>query len=249
VRRTVAVVAAAGLVALGCSGGEDEILDLQATPSAETEPTDQPDEPEPDVEDTEEPVDEPEPDDPYAVPDEIDEDYVERVINAILEVRSEILRGALQQEQGENLDPDLMALHFATTEGTERREALDALQEYIDDPATRGGLFTADELGVSTFEIEYLHHAEPDRCMLAIGYWDRTGLSSTAPSREESLTAFSLGRLATDASSSPGNPTPWQWRDNRGVDAELSAEEYPDLPWDDVLDHICETLASSEGDG
>jgi hypothetical protein len=240
----VAVVAAAGLVALGCSGGEDEILDLQATPSAETEPADQPDEPEPDVEDTEEPVDEPEPDDPYAVPDEIDEDYVERVINAILEVQSEVLRGALQQEQGENLDPDLMALHFATTEGAQRIEGVEYFQDYIDHPDDHSFRAT-DAMGDMTFSIDQLIHAEPERCIIAIGRWDvsATLLNDDDPNER---VAFSLSRTDEAAETSEGNPTPWQWMDNGLlIDTEgepIGSEYWHDLDYGAVMDHTCEGL-------
>jgi hypothetical protein len=234
-RRTFATTLTAGLLLLGCTAaGDADLLDVRATEDPAPEP---PEEPEPD----------PEPDDPYAVPDEIDEAYVELVINAILEVRSEILRGALQQEQGENLDPELVALHFATTEGTERAEALRTLQDYIDDPETRGGLLAAQELGVSTFHIEYLHHAEPDRCVLALGFWDRTGTSRNAPTRAESVTAFSLSRTLDESEASPGNPTPWQWRDNRGLDGSVSPADFATLPWADELDHTCDTIPSEEG--
>jgi hypothetical protein len=239
VRRTLAVVAAAGLLALGCSGGEEEILDLQATPGADSEPIDEPDDPDPEVEETEEPADEPEPEDPYAVPDEIDEDYVERVINAILEVQSEVLRGALQQEQGENLDPDLIALHLATTEGRQRQLGLEEYQGYVDDPEARGGLHADLPAGASgRFEVDYIHHVEADACILALGYWDRSELSNNAPARDETLTAISLSHISDAGAVSEGNPTPWQWQHNLGLDGALSEEEWPALPWE-TLDHSC----------
>jgi hypothetical protein len=226
---------ATAVVLVACSSAtDDEPRELQATeePAASTEdpdPSPSPEEPS-------------EPEDPYAVPDEIDEAYAERVINAILEVRTEILRGALQQQQGENLDTDLLALHFATTVGTERAEALDVIQGYIDDPETRGGLFTAEGLGENLFEVEHLHQAEPDWCILVLGYWDRAGVSSTAPSREDSLTAFSLSRVDDSVERSQGNPTPWLWRDNQGVPGDLEPEQFDDLPWAEELDHTCTDL-------
>jgi hypothetical protein len=244
VRRTVAVVAAAGLVALGCSGGEDEILDLQATPSAETEPTDQPDEPEPDVEDTEEPVDEPEPDDPYAVPDEIDEDYVERVINAILEVQDDVLRSALQLEQGQILTPEQTGLIFATSAGDQRQAVLDRLQGYVDDPETRGNLLPSEEMGRTYFHPEQLIRAEPEHCVLVIGFWENREVT-TEPRADGDFAAFSLSRKPEDEEISEGNPTPWQWRDNAAmVDGEgpIPADRWEELDYDSALDHTCEGL-------
>jgi hypothetical protein len=244
VRRTLAAVLVAGLLAFGCTGGEDEILDLQATPGADSEPTEEPGDPEPEAEDTEEPADEPEPEDPYAVPDEIDEDYVERVINAILEVQSEVLRGALQQEQGENLDPDLMALHFATTEGSQRLTTMDEYQRYIDDPESRDGLISPDEAGTMQFKALEVVHAEPDGCIIVVGYWDRTEVSSIAD--PEQLTALSLSRISQATEISAGNPTPWQWRGNTVMidteDQPIPREHWADLDYSGVLDNTCEGL-------
>jgi hypothetical protein len=231
-RRTLASTLAAGLLVLGCTAaGDDDLLDVRAT----EEPTPEP---------TEEPEPEPEPDDPYAVPDEIDEAYVELVINAILEVRSEILRGALQQEQGENLDPDLMALHFATTEGRQRSSDLEVLQGYIDNPESRGGLLPADQLGTMRFESEYLAHAEPEACIVVVGRWDRTPVSTRADSNE--LVIFSLAQIEDADAISEGNPTPWQWRDNVLLKdpegQEIASEHWPDLDYASVLDHSCSEL-------
>jgi hypothetical protein len=237
VRRALATTLAAGLILVACSGGDDdnELLDLQATEEPAPEETE-----EPEPEETEEP----EPEDPYAVPDEIDEDYVERVINAILEVRTEILRGALQQEQGENLDPDLMALHFATTEGSQRAAGLETFQGYIDDPESRGGLLPPDEMGATRFEADSLIHDEPEGCIIVVGQWDRSGISTRADNEE--LVIFSLSRIQDVEQVSEGNPTPWQWRDNGlMVDTDgnpIEREYWADLDYGAVLDHACSEL-------
>jgi hypothetical protein len=244
VRRTLAVTAAAGLLALGCSGGEEEILDLQATPGADSEPIDEPADPEPEVEETEESAEQPEPEDPYAVPDEIDEDYVERVINAILEVRSEILRGALSQQQGENLDPDLTALLFATTDGEERINGLDLFQAYIDDPGTRTNLLAPEDMSATTFAAEHLIHAEPERCIIVVGFWDNTGIVED-PRDQNDFVAFSLSRTPEGQGTSAGNPTPWQWRDNAAMvdgDGSIPREQWDELDYRSALDNTCEDL-------
>jgi hypothetical protein len=236
VRRGLATTLAAGLLVVACSGAGD------ADPAATLEATP---EPSPTATESAEPDEEPE--DPYAIPDEIDDAYVERVINAILEVQSEVLRGSLQQEQGTSLAADLMALHFATTDGRQRVLGLEEYQGYIDDPDTRGGL--REDIPPTSrgrFTVDYVHHSEPERCVLALGYWDRTELSENAPTREETLTAISLSRVDPSAVSS-GNPTPWQWRHNLGVDGATAAEEWAALPWGESIDHSCEDLASVEG--
>jgi hypothetical protein len=234
-RRTLAKTLTAGLLLLGCTAAEDDdLLDVRATEEPAPEPTEDP-EPEP----------EPEPDDPYAVPDEIDEAYVELVINAILEVQSEVLRGALAQEQGENLAPDLVALHFATTEGSQRSDGMEYLQEYIDDPSSRGFLRAPGQLGRMTFKLDELIHAEAERCLIAIGQWDLSAVT-TAPDDSGERVTFSLSRIDENSEVSGGNPTPWQWRDNRTLvdtdGAAIDREYWSDLDFEGVLDHTCEEL-------
>jgi hypothetical protein len=244
VRRALATTVVAGLVLLGCTGTEDDnVLDLQATQEPDAEETEEPEPEETEPEEVDE-EEEPEPEDPYAVPDEIDEDYVERVINAILQVQSEVLRGVLQQQQGENLDPDLVGLHFATTDGNERQMRLDNLQRYIDEPERQGNFLPADEIGVHSFRIEQLVHAEPSACIIAVGYWDNSEVV-IEPRPEEDFTAFSLSRVPDDAETSEGNPTPWYWRDNAQMAEHgeyIPRERWSDLDYDAALDHTCEDL-------
>jgi hypothetical protein len=248
VRRTFATLAAGASLLAACAGTpDDDVLSAEPEETAEPEPTEteDPDEAEPEPEETEEP----EPEDPYAVPDEIDETYVEDVMNAILQVQAEVLRGSLELDEGSSLPAELMALHFSTTEGEQRTFGLEEYQGYVDDPATRGGLVdpVPDE-AQGTFTVEYLHHVEPERCVLAVGYWDRTAISAEAPSSEDSMTAISLSRIGDSDEVSEGNPTPWQWRDNRGIDGSMDPAEWSELPWDSALDHSCTTLGSANGD-
>jgi hypothetical protein len=230
----------AALLLVGCTGGgDDDLLEVDAAQEPQPEETE---DPEPEPEETEDPESEPE--DPYAVPDEIDEAYVEGVINAILEVQSEVLRGALQQQQGENLSEDLTALHFATTEGSQRQEGLQYYQDYIDDPDARN-LRAPEDIGVMTFSIDEVVHAEPQRCIIAIGRWDLAAVSLAEDDPEERV-AFSLSRIDDSAPMSEGNPTPWQWRDN-GVlidtaGEHIGSEHWPELDYDAVMDHSCEGL-------
>jgi hypothetical protein len=231
-RRTFATTLTAGLLLLGCTAaGDDDLLDVRATEDPAPEP---PEEPEPD----------PEPDDPYAVPDEIDEAYVELVINAILEVRSEILRGALQQEQGENLDPELMTLLFATTDGAERLAGVERFQGYIDDPSSRENLRDVESIGTTTFRPELIVHAEPERCIVVVGFWDNSEIVQD-PRHQEDFVAFSLARVPDDAEVSEGNPTPWQWVDNAAmVDGEgpIPKDLWSELDYHGALEHTCEKL-------
>jgi hypothetical protein len=237
VRRALATTLAAGLILAACSGAEDDgdLLDLQATPEPTEEATEDP-EPEPE--------EEAEPDDPYAVPDEIDEAYVESVINAILEVQDDALRGALRQDQGQNLSAELTGLVFATSTGAQRQATLERLQTYIDDPATRGNLLPVDEMGRTYFHPERLVHTEADRCIIVIGFWENSEVSSE-PRADDDFVAFSLARKPSDAEVSEGNPTPWQWQDNAAMvdgGGPIPPDSWDELDYGAALDHSCEAL-------
>jgi hypothetical protein len=230
----------AALLLVGCTGGgDDDLLEVDAAQEPQPEETE---DPEPEPEETQDP--EPEPEDPYAVPDEIDEAYVERVINAILEVQDDVLRDVLQLEQGQNLTPDQTGLIFATSAGQQRQAVLDRLQGYVDDSETRGNLLPAEEMGRTYFHPERLIHAEPENCVLVVGFWENSEVTSE-PRADDDFVAFSLSRKPEDEEISDGNPTPWQWRDNAAmVDGEgpIPADRWEDLDYDSALDHTCEGL-------
>jgi hypothetical protein len=228
----------AALFLAACSGGgaDDDLLELQAT----EEPAASAEDPDPS------PSPEAEPEDPYAVPDEIDEAYVERVINAILEVQTEVLRGALGQATGENLAPHLVGLHIATTDGEQRRLGLDYLQDYIDVPESREGLREVSEIRSMTFAVDQLLHSEPDRCVIAAGRWDLSGTSTLTQDAEERV-AFSLARIDENVDRSEGNPTPWAWQSHvvlsDSTGAPIPPEQWGDIDFGDHLDNSCEDFS------
>jgi hypothetical protein len=228
---------ATAVVLVACSGAtDDEPRELQATeePAASTEdpdPSPSPEEP-------------PEPEDPYAVPDEIDEAYAERVINAILEVQDGVLREALHLQQGENLSAELAGLIMATAAGEQRRLTLERIQDYVDDSSSRGNLLPPDQMGRTYFELQRLIHAEPARCFVAVGYWDNTEVTSS-PRADDDFVAFSLSRIPLDETVSDGNPTPWQWRDNAAMadgQGPIPIDRWQELDYDAALDNTCEAL-------
>jgi hypothetical protein len=236
VRRAPTTILVTALLLTACSGGADDLLELQATeePAASVEDPD----PSPS------PEEEPAPEDPYAVPDEIDEAYVERVINAILEVQDGVLREALQLRQGENLSADLTGLILATAVGEQRRLTLDRLQDYVDDPSSRGNLLPPDEMGRTYFELQSLIHAEPERCLVAVGHWDNTEMTSS-PRADDDFVAFSLSRIPLGEAVSDGNPTPWQWRDNAAMadgQGPIPSDRWQELDYDSAIDNTCEAL-------
>ncbi|MGM0818249.1 MAG: hypothetical protein ACQETV_02510, partial [Actinomycetota bacterium] len=93
VGRWLLVLVLAGLVGACSADEEPEEVAAATVPTAEPAP-DPPDEPAED--ETEEPVAEDlpteEPEDPYAIPDEIDEDYVQRILDVFASIEGDALR-------------------------------------------------------------------------------------------------------------------------------------------------------------
>lgn len=182
-------------------------------------------------------------DEPYAVPDEIDEDYAEDVINALLEIDHEILVTALQQEQGEPLDLEATDRLHAIADGDRRKSSLRRLQGYIDDPETAQGLLPPNESKPSQMEVDSVIHAESEHCMLVAGWWDRNGMA-TDPPPEERKTVFSLSRVDREATSVERNPTPWMIRHIAPLQADdgepIPDEEWGEIDFADALDRTCE---------
>lgn len=182
-------------------------------------------------------------DEPYAVPDEIDEDYAEDVINALLEIDHEILVTALQQEQGEPLDLEATDRLHAISDGDFRESTMRQLQSYIDDPGNAKGFLPPSESEASQVDVDSVIHAEPGHCILAAGWWDRRGIATDPPPRERK-TVFSLSRLDREITSRERNPTPWLIRHIAPLQTD-DGEAIPEEQWDeidfaDALDRTCE---------
>jgi hypothetical protein len=90
-RYTTAVVASLAVALAACGGNDDDVEPIaEPTPTETAAPTEEP----PPDEPTE--TEEPEPDDPFAIPDEIDEAYVQSVLDELFALRSEALRAAVE---------------------------------------------------------------------------------------------------------------------------------------------------------
>ena len=236
-RRRLAAIVASVLLLGACAGDDDP--QVQPPVGGDADQANDPDGPgdeEPDPEGD----DDGENDDPYAVPDEIDEAYAEDVINALLAIEGEAVEIALGQEQGEHLAPEAIERFHAVAAGQRLDFLMETYQLYVDEPDLVDEFYLPlEEMGTTNFEAHGILHAEPDHCMLVVGFWD---LSETAvdPSDEESL--VSLSPVDRDVVEPDQNPTPWQMRGLTAMSA--NGEPVPEDRWDDLnlgdLDRTCE---------
>jgi hypothetical protein len=227
-RRCVAALAAGLLLLTACSGDNNE-------PEPDPPPIggDEDDQADDVVEDEDE--------EPHAVPDEIDEAYAEEVINVLLEINSQALKVVLAQEPGETIDPAALDQLGAISAGQRLATALETFQIYIDRPEATESFRPVEEIGVSSFQAHGILHAEPDNCILAVGWWDLTDVA-TDPPDDQSL--FSLGRLDRYVTALERNPTPWQIREISHMrdadDDPIPEDRWDDINFGDALDYTCE---------
>jgi hypothetical protein len=231
-RRYAAALVTGLLLLTACNGDDNEPAPDPPPIGGDEDEDDEDDEDNEAVEDEDE--------EPYAVPDEIDEAYAEEVINVLLEIDTEVLKIALEQDQGELLDPQAVDRVHAIADGRQRDSFLESLQRYIDDPSTAQGLLPVDEMGVSRFEARGVLHAEPERCMLVVGWWDRTEIATDPPEMDSLV---SLSRLDRDVTSLERNPTPWVIREISPMlinDEPVPEERWDDIDFGDDPDRTCE---------
>ncbi len=231
--RRIAAALSAGLLLLTACGND---ADDNPEPIGGDEDAQEDSDPEPDEGDDEND------EEPYAVPDEIDEDYAEDVINALLEVDTEIHIVALQQSPGEPLDLDAADRLHAIAEGDRRDLLMENLQGYVDDPTTAEGLLAPDEMEPTRLEVDAVLHAETERCLIVAGWWDRSG-NAVDPPPPDRKSVFSLARVDRDVTSLDRNPTPWRIRAIAPMHSggeEIPQEQWGDIDFGDALDRACE---------
>ena len=198
-RWTVVVVLL--LVAGACTSGEDADEVAAATvPTAE--PT-----PEPAPEATEEAPSEPaadereseEPDDPFAIPDEIDEDYVQRVLDVFASIEGDALREIAASGMYTPEADELYASIYAEGVLQDHREVWS--QTIAADPDLS---FLASEPLDRKWDLEELLELDGP-CVVLRYEWDRSPSNVT----EEELASLLLHMVVEDASNEAANPTPW----------------------------------------
>lgn len=190
------------------------------------------------------PADDPGNEEPYAVPDEIDEAYAEEVINALLEIDTEALIIALEQEPGEPLGIEAVDRIHAISVGERRATAMEDFQSYVDHPERKDAFLPPDEIAPSRIDLDSIYHYEPDRCLLVVGWWDRTTLAIETSS-PDNLSMFSLSRIDRDVTTLERNPTPWAIRHISPMESDgeqIPRERWGDINFGDALDRSCKEL-------
>ena len=234
-RRYVAALTAGLLLLTACNGDNN-------SPEPDPPPIGGEEDDEDDGDEFNEAVDE-EDEEPYAVPDEVDEAYAEEVINVLLEIDVEALRIALRQEPGETLDSEAADRVAAISDGRRQAAFLETLQGYVDSPEPPERLLPPTEMSATTFHALQVLHAEPDRCLLVAGWWDLSSTTLDAPDRDE-ISVFSLSRVDREVTDQGRNPTPWAIRHVAAMadtDGEpIPEDEWSDIEFGDALDRTCE---------
>ncbi|MEX1177159.1 MAG: hypothetical protein WEB09_01740 [Nitriliruptor sp.] len=157
-----------------------------------------------------EPVSEPEPsepDDPFAVPDEIDVEYVQRVVDELFRIQGDAYRAAVEAdiEPGEPVPTEFLdplrqisadGEYFARLGALMQQSADAGFADLVDPPADR------------EFEVEELFSAESD-CIVASGDVDFT-VTAANPDQPTLLHNYVL--VPSDR-----NPTGWAIRTSTAV--------------------------------
>jgi hypothetical protein len=201
--RRPAAATLAALLAVSCSSGPNDGSVDAPHEDEQTAPQSAPGEPD-DVDELDEP------DDPFAVPEEVDEAYVEAVLDEIYAQHSDLLLEVLMQDVDDLDAPtdeqaDRLDSLFDGPEGQRRRtELLDLIQT----EEARQPLLPVEEFGRAGFRIESVERAA-DGCIVAIGHLDLTE-TAVQPLPDEELAAVVLRHEADRESS---NETGWQVHD------------------------------------
>ena len=185
--------------------------------------------------------------DPYAVPDDpadIDDDYVDAVMNAILAAESEILQEILSREAGELPSEQQLDRLRALVSG---RQLVKLGQDYADfarDEDRRSAFLSPEEFGTMAWENRRVMHADAS-CILTIGFLD---LRETAvePYSDQTLWVVVLDSTepaGLDDRAAEVNPTPWRYHQDNIMTAggePIDDGEWDDLDYADRLDLPCE---------
>jgi hypothetical protein len=233
-KRTAALVASLA-VALAACGGDDDVEPIaEPSPTETAAPTEEPEPDEPDA------TEDPEPEDPFAVPDEIDEPYVQSVLDELFALRSDALRGAVEAHGDVGLPEDVATAVGASHEGPWRLRTVEQL-EALQTADNLEEVFRApDEMGNERFILDRIVAAD-ESCIVATGLVDSSAVNLAPPNTD----LYSVVALSPVTASSDLNPTPWLLYDESYVlfDGDpADTEVVDDLELEDLgplLDATC----------
>jgi predicted small lipoprotein YifL len=242
--RMAAVAVVVLAVGLAACGGDDDVEPIEqpaddgtAAPPDEEEPT--PDEP-----DDDEPDDGDEPDDPFAVPDDIDEPYAQSVIDELLDSSSEALRLAVEANGQASVPEDAASIAGQTHDGPRRADFLETLQDIVLAENIDEVYRPPEELGRERFDVRRVLQGSAD-CLVALGTYDVT---ETALDSTPTPAVFSLAPTGEDVDET-ANATPWRLYDGFSLlsDGEPASEEQLErVEYEDVNDLFEDTCGGVE---
>jgi hypothetical protein len=188
-------------VALAACGGNDADVEpiAEPTPTETAAPTEEPQPDEP----TE--TEEPEPDDPFAIPDEIDEAYVQSVLDELFALRTDALRAAVESNGEPGIDERAVTAIGASHTGPWRLrvveqvqniQAADNVDEVFREPA---------EMGNERFRVGEIFSASSD-CVVLYGLVDSSEVNRSPPN-EDLYSVIALS--SSQETANEQNPTPW----------------------------------------
>jgi hypothetical protein len=241
-RYTTAVVASLAVVLAGCGGGDGDVEPIaDPTPTETAAPAEEPQPDEPDE------TEDPEPDDPFAIPDEIDEAYVQSVLDELFALRGEALRKTLQAGDSPGaLSDDVLELVRVAHGVPARVEYADQLMAYIREPDSRDAFLPINQMGQTRYDLLRVLRAD-ESCIVLTGAPDLSGVAVDPGVEQWSVT--SLGRLAPQEDAGGINPTPWVVYSGRQLTLDGDAPSREDVENATYADVESLIELPCEGDG
>lgn len=217
--RWVATGVAAVLVLAACSGGNG---DVQPIPDDGQQSAPEPDVEEPDEPEPEEPE---EPDDPFALPDEIDEDYLQLVTDELMAIRTDILRRAIiANEGGDAQDEEAISLIGSAFTGADLLSSnLNNFSDQVRATNLDDLYRQPDDLEPQRLTIVDVFEASSG-CAVFTAEYDSSGIRPEPSDREP----FFIVVLEHQPEAEDINPTGWKFRDEQRLltsDEELASRE------------------------
>jgi hypothetical protein len=257
IRRSAAALFAA-LVVGACNGdvgGPDEPVEQGSNVSdPNADRSDEPefdDEPEPEPEPDPEPEKHEEPDDPatddepkpdgsqFAVPDDIDNSYVDLVVNHLLEQDSEVLESILLRDEGSELTDDEEARLAAVYSGSRLDFVRDDFSRLARGEFDRSIYRPSDEMGRARWSSRMLLAVQED-CVVSIGEYD---LSERVFDQPMEHGAFFILSMSPSDGGSDHNESPWTMRDMNVLTSggePIPEESWGEVEFADALDNSCD---------
>jgi hypothetical protein len=245
--RWVPSVAAAALLLAGCTGADRAANDDGIQPiEVEDDEAERESEPEPEPDAEPEPGGESEPeqdasdgtgsDDPFAFddPSEIDADYVDRVMAALLAVNDALLDDVLRSDPSEGLtELDNLRLR-AIFSGPRLVSQASSYQSRATDETIRAVFLPESERRGTEWTTARILLAE-DSCVVAIGQFDISGIAvQPYPPDEYGMVVLSSLESAEASELADVNGTPWRIHEQVQLVSGETGEPVPEADWESL---------------